>query len=180
MDVLLAVDWKGKTNGTYHSTVRLTSLLYYLILRFTIYVCLLVAIVSTSLQPHGLIALQVPLPNGSSIRSPGKNTRVAALPFSRGSSWPRAQTPVCWISGRFFTIWATKKSHLTIKVHLPVHLCLKPLQYCKVISLQLIKINEEKKEKTEKKVHLSRQHCIGERTDTKISGTKWEICTQIT
>ena len=155
---------------------------YYLILRFTMYVCLLVAIVSTSLQPHGLIALQVLLPNGSSIHSPGKNTRVASLPFSMGSSWPRAQTPVCWISGRFFTIWATKKSHLTIKLHLPVHLCLKPLQYCKVISLQLIKINGEKKEKKnwKKKVHLSRQHCIGERTDTKISGTKWEIHTQIT
>jgi len=32
-----------------------------------------------------------------------------AIPFSRGSSWPRNQTQVSWIAGRFFTIWATRK-----------------------------------------------------------------------
>ena len=30
-----------------------------------------------------------------------------ACPFSRGSSWPRNQTRVSWVAGRFFTIWAT-------------------------------------------------------------------------
>ena len=30
-----------------------------------------------------------------------------AIPFSRGSSWPRDQTQVSCIVGRFFTIWAT-------------------------------------------------------------------------
>ena len=30
-----------------------------------------------------------------------------AIPFSRGSSWPRDQTLVSCIRGRFFTIWAT-------------------------------------------------------------------------
>ena len=30
-----------------------------------------------------------------------------AIPFSRGSSWPRDWTWVCCISGRFFTLWAT-------------------------------------------------------------------------
>ena len=30
-----------------------------------------------------------------------------AMPFSRGSSRPRDQTPVSCIAGRFFTIWAT-------------------------------------------------------------------------
>ena len=30
-----------------------------------------------------------------------------AIPFSRGSSWPRDQTHVSCIAGRFFTIWAT-------------------------------------------------------------------------
>ena len=29
-----------------------------------------------------------------------------AIPFSRGSSWPREQTQVSRITGRFFTIWA--------------------------------------------------------------------------
>ena len=31
-----------------------------------------------------------------------------AMPFSRGSSWPRDWTHVSHISGRFFTIWATQ------------------------------------------------------------------------
>ena len=29
-----------------------------------------------------------------------------AIPFSRGSSWPRNQTRISCIAGRFFTIWA--------------------------------------------------------------------------
>ena len=36
-----------------------------------------------------------------------------AIPFSRGSSWPRGQTQVSCIAGRFFTIWAT--SPLSLK-----------------------------------------------------------------
>ena len=31
-----------------------------------------------------------------------------AIPFSRGSSWPRDRTQVSYIAGRFFTIWATR------------------------------------------------------------------------
>ena len=33
-----------------------------------------------------------------------------AYPFSGGSSWPRNQTGVSCIAGRFFTSWTTKKS----------------------------------------------------------------------
>ena len=33
-----------------------------------------------------------------------------AMPFSRGSSWPRNQTQISHIAGRFFTIWATRDS----------------------------------------------------------------------
>ena len=33
-----------------------------------------------------------------------------AIPFSRGSSWPRDQTQVSYIAGRFFTIWATREA----------------------------------------------------------------------
>ena len=33
-----------------------------------------------------------------------------AIPFSRGSSWPRNQTQVSCIAGRFFTNWATREA----------------------------------------------------------------------
>ena len=33
----------------------------------------------------------------------------AAIPFSRGFSWPRAWTKVSCITGGFFTIWATRE-----------------------------------------------------------------------
>ena len=33
-----------------------------------------------------------------------------AMPFSRGSSWPRDWTWVSCIAGRFFTVWATEKA----------------------------------------------------------------------
>ena len=35
-----------------------------------------------------------------------------AISFSRESSWPRYQTQVSCIAGRFFTIWATREVHL--------------------------------------------------------------------
>ena len=35
-----------------------------------------------------------------------------AIPFSRRSSWPKDQTWVSCISGRFFTVWATRKAHI--------------------------------------------------------------------
>ena len=34
-----------------------------------------------------------------------------AIPFSRGSFWPRDQTQVPCIAGKFFTIWATREAH---------------------------------------------------------------------
>ena len=36
-----------------------------------------------------------------------------AIPFSRGSSWPRNQTGVSCIADRFFTKWATREVHCT-------------------------------------------------------------------
>ena len=38
-----------------------------------------------------------------------------AIPFSRGSYWPRDWTLVSCIAGRFFTVWATRDAQL--KVH---------------------------------------------------------------
>ena len=37
----------------------------------------------------------------------GKNTGVVAIPFSRGSFWPRDRIEVSCITGRFLTIWDT-------------------------------------------------------------------------
>ena len=44
--------------------------------------------------------------------SPGKNTGVGAISFSRGSSWPRDQTWVSCIAGGFFTAWINQGSLL--------------------------------------------------------------------
>ena len=33
------------------------------------------------------------------------------ISISRVSSWPRDQTQVCYIAGKFFTIWATREAH---------------------------------------------------------------------
>ena len=47
-------------------------------------------------------------PPGSSVHGilQARILEWVAIPFLRGSSWPRDQTPVCSIAGRFFTIWA--------------------------------------------------------------------------
>ena len=37
-----------------------------------------------------------------------------AIPFSRGSSWPKDRTQVSHNPGRFFTIWATRKAHFSL------------------------------------------------------------------
>ena len=39
-----------------------------------------------------------------------KMLKWVVIPFSRGSSWPRDQTQVSCISGRFFTIWDTREA----------------------------------------------------------------------
>ena len=42
--------------------------------------------------------------------SSGKNTLLCSVPFSRGFSQPRDQTQVCYIIGRFFTIWDNREA----------------------------------------------------------------------
>ena len=39
-----------------------------------------------------------------------------AIPFSKGSSWPRDPTQVSCIADRFFTIWATREAQLRFSV----------------------------------------------------------------
>ena len=41
-----------------------------------------------------------------------------AMPFSRGSSWPRNRTRVSCITGGFFTNWATREAHGSGKIFL--------------------------------------------------------------
>ena len=44
------------------------------------------------------------------INSPGQNTGVVAIPFSRGSFQPRDGTQVSHIAGGLFTIWVTREA----------------------------------------------------------------------
>ena len=48
---------------------------------------------------------------GSSVRGifQARILEWIAIPFSRVSSWPRDQTQVSCIAGRFFTVWATRE-----------------------------------------------------------------------
>ena len=53
-------------------------------------------------------------PPGSSVHGilQARVLEWAAIPFSRGSSWPRNRTWVSYVAGRFFTVWATREAHL--------------------------------------------------------------------
>ena len=56
-------------------------------------------------------------PSGSSVHGifQAKTLEPEAVPFSKGSSWPRDRTQVCCITGRFFTVWTTKKGGFSIR-----------------------------------------------------------------
>ena len=65
-------------------------------------------------------------PSGSSVRGvfPARILGWIAIPFSRGSSWPRDRSRVSCIAGGFFPIWATRfsliyelKTWLKINIH---------------------------------------------------------------
>ena len=51
---------------------------------------------------------------GSSVRGilQARILEWVAIPFSKGSSWPRDWTQVSYITGRFFTIWATREGNV--------------------------------------------------------------------
>ena len=53
---------------------------------------------------------------GSSVHgiSQARILEWVAISFSRGSSWPRDQTWVSHIAGRFFTIWATREAPIKL------------------------------------------------------------------
>ena len=68
------------------------------------------SVMSDSWQPH-----HCSLP-GSSIHGilQARIPEWLAIPFSRGSSWPRDWTQVSCTAGRFFTIWATKEAQFLL------------------------------------------------------------------
>ena len=79
------------------------------------------SVVSNSLQLHAINWC----PPGSSVHgiSQVKILEWVAIPFSRGSSWPRDQTWVSYIAGKCFTIWDTKEPKSAGKVN---HQCKGP------------------------------------------------------
>ena len=56
------------------------------------------------------------IPPGSSVYEIFQTRKVerVAIPFSRGSSWPRDQTQVSSMAGGFFTIWATREAKVKV------------------------------------------------------------------
>ena len=71
------------------------------------------SVVSDSLWPHGLYSPR---------SSPGQNTGVVAVPFSRGSSQPRYRTQVSCIADRFFISWVTQEAHCWAELSLNLHI----------------------------------------------------------
>ena len=79
---------------------------------------------SHSLWPQGLYSLP-----GSSVHGilQARILEWVAVLFSRGSSWPRDQTCVSRIAGRFFTIWIPREAIFSIcmykYMHTIIYLC---------------------------------------------------------
>ena len=66
-----------------------------------------------------------------------------AIPFSKGSSWPRDRTQVSCFAGGFFTIWATKEARKCVYTctHTNIYIYLHTLYIC--IILKTISSNHE-------------------------------------
>ena len=66
------------------------------------------SVMSDSLRPCGLY------PPGSSIHGllQARILEWVAIPFSRGSSWPRDQTWVSHTAGKCFNLWATREANI--------------------------------------------------------------------
>ena len=74
-----------------------------------------VAVMSNSLWPHGLQPTRLFSP----WNSPARILEWVAIPFSRECSRPRDGTWVSHITGRFFTIWATREAHAAYGILIP-------------------------------------------------------------
>ena len=78
-------------------------------------VCVCVCELVAQLCPTLCDPMDCSLP-GSSVRGilPARILEWIAISFSRGSSWPRNETPVSCTAGRFFTFWATRETHYNV------------------------------------------------------------------
>ena len=72
-------------------------------------VCVCVKVTQLCLTPCDAMDCSSP---GSSVHGilQARIQEWIAIPFSRGSSWPKNWTQVSCIAGRFFTVWATRKA----------------------------------------------------------------------
>ena len=68
-----------------------------------------------TLWPHGLQPTRLLSP----WNSPARILEWVAIPFSRECSRPRDGTWVSHITGRFFTIWATREAHAAYGILIP-------------------------------------------------------------
>ena len=73
------------------------------------------SVLSNSLWPHGLQPTRLFSP----WNSPARILEWVAIPFSRECSRPRDGTWVSHITGRFFTIWATREAHAAYGILIP-------------------------------------------------------------
>ena len=60
-----------------------------------------------------------------------------AIPFSRGSSWPRDRTQFSHIAGRLFTIWATTRTFSSVQSLIHVQLFVTPWTTARQASLSI-------------------------------------------
>ena len=100
---LRGCDWGGGLQRN-----RKWKILWFSVVNYSTNVCVLVA------QSCPILCNTMDCsPLGSSVHeiSQVRILQWVAIPFSRGSSWPRDWTRVSWIAGRFFTLWATRESH---------------------------------------------------------------------
>ena len=91
----------GKAESLYCSPETVATL-------FICYVCVCAYLVISSTETARTVAHEAPLSMGFSRQEYW--SRVVIY-FSRRSSWPRDQTWVSCIAGRFFTVWATGEAH---------------------------------------------------------------------
>ena len=99
----------------------------------TICTCVLVSHSCLTLRPHGLYS-----PPGSSVHGilQARIVEWVAMPFCREYCWPRDQTQVSCIAGRFFTIWATRaliylsSVCVYLSISLSVYLSMEKMENC--------------------------------------------------
>ena len=110
--ILISVGEKVEGGGVSHGTNSLTTAEGWLYLQFLFnFVLPLLCVLVTQSCPT-LCDPTNCSPPGFSVHGI-LQTRIlewVAIPFSRGTSWPRDGTLVSCIAGRFFTVWATGKS----------------------------------------------------------------------